>query len=255
MSRFLNRNFELLEPYDAKVSCTVLRGESSRKGADLLDNFMIHPGASSAATLSQPEHLDYLVDLVRDIHTNHLGTGYDLKDSAAHAGGRELQKALGYRFVIPEASYTPNIKNRSLRVILKTVNTGSTPIYEKYPLEISLIDPRTGNKIWSETCKQVDCRTWMPGDAWNRKTNRYELLPDTNLVDVRLKVHAPDGEYLLAVTLADPYSSKPAVRFALDNYLAGGYTILGRIGVNRQPADCSLEGIAWDDISAEKLIH
>ena len=38
MSRFLNRNFELLEPYDAKVSCTVLRGESSRKGADLLDN-------------------------------------------------------------------------------------------------------------------------------------------------------------------------------------------------------------------------
>ena len=39
MSRFLFklRNFELLEPYDAKVSCTVLRGESSRKGADLLD--------------------------------------------------------------------------------------------------------------------------------------------------------------------------------------------------------------------------
>ncbi len=37
MSRFLYRNFELLEPYDAKVSRTVLRGESSRKGADLLD--------------------------------------------------------------------------------------------------------------------------------------------------------------------------------------------------------------------------
>jgi hypothetical protein len=37
MSQFLYRNFELLEPYDAKVSCTVLRGESSRKGADLLD--------------------------------------------------------------------------------------------------------------------------------------------------------------------------------------------------------------------------
>ena len=38
MSRFHNRNFELLEPYDAKVSCTVLRGESIRKDADLLDN-------------------------------------------------------------------------------------------------------------------------------------------------------------------------------------------------------------------------
>lgn len=38
MSRFHNRNFELLEPYEGKLSCTVLRGESSRKGADLLDS-------------------------------------------------------------------------------------------------------------------------------------------------------------------------------------------------------------------------
>ena len=38
MSRFLNRNFELLEPYEGKLSRTVLRGESSRKGADLLDS-------------------------------------------------------------------------------------------------------------------------------------------------------------------------------------------------------------------------
>ena len=38
MSRFHNRNFELLEPYDAKVSRTVLRGESSSNGADLLDS-------------------------------------------------------------------------------------------------------------------------------------------------------------------------------------------------------------------------
>ena len=37
MSRFHNRNFELLEPYEGKLSRTVLRGESSHKGADLLD--------------------------------------------------------------------------------------------------------------------------------------------------------------------------------------------------------------------------
>ena len=40
MSRFLYRNFELLEPYEGKLSCTVLRGESSRKGTDLLDIFI-----------------------------------------------------------------------------------------------------------------------------------------------------------------------------------------------------------------------
>ena len=32
----------MLEPYDAKVSRTVLRGESSRKGADLLDTQLIY---------------------------------------------------------------------------------------------------------------------------------------------------------------------------------------------------------------------
>ena len=35
LSRFHNRNFELLEPYEGKLSCTVLRGEGSGKGADL----------------------------------------------------------------------------------------------------------------------------------------------------------------------------------------------------------------------------
>ena len=43
MSRLLvtNKSFELLEPYEGKLSRTVLRGESSRKGADLLDNYKI----------------------------------------------------------------------------------------------------------------------------------------------------------------------------------------------------------------------
>ena len=40
MSRFHNRNFELLEPYDAKVSRTVLRGEGSSNAPDLLDVFL-----------------------------------------------------------------------------------------------------------------------------------------------------------------------------------------------------------------------
>ena len=37
MSRFLIRNFELLEPYEGKLSRTVLRGGSGSNAADLLD--------------------------------------------------------------------------------------------------------------------------------------------------------------------------------------------------------------------------
>ena len=40
MSRFHNRNFELLAPYDAKVSRTVLRGAGSGNAPDLLDLFL-----------------------------------------------------------------------------------------------------------------------------------------------------------------------------------------------------------------------
>ena len=48
MSRLLvtNKSFELLEPYEGKLSRTVLRGESSRKGADLLDGFYVYKGKS-----------------------------------------------------------------------------------------------------------------------------------------------------------------------------------------------------------------
>lgn len=42
MSRFHNRNFELLEPYDAKVSCTVLRGERGSNTPDLPDTYAAH---------------------------------------------------------------------------------------------------------------------------------------------------------------------------------------------------------------------
>ena len=37
----LHRSIELLEPYDGKLSCTVLRGESARKGADLPDHLKL----------------------------------------------------------------------------------------------------------------------------------------------------------------------------------------------------------------------
>lgn len=42
MSRLSEISFEPLEPYDGKLSCTVLRGESSRKGADLPDQLIRH---------------------------------------------------------------------------------------------------------------------------------------------------------------------------------------------------------------------
>ena len=49
----LHRSIELLEPYDGKLSCTVLRGGSARKGADLPD-----PDLSEIAYNHLLAHLD-----------------------------------------------------------------------------------------------------------------------------------------------------------------------------------------------------
>ncbi|MDD7448554.1 MAG: hypothetical protein PUK62_04915, partial [Prevotellaceae bacterium] len=45
MSRFLttNRNIELLEPYEGKLSRTVLRGEGGSNALDLPDSTFIQP--------------------------------------------------------------------------------------------------------------------------------------------------------------------------------------------------------------------
>lgn len=49
MSRLGQTSLEPLEPYDGKLSCTVLRGESPRKGADLLD---VPPNGGKLQTIS-----------------------------------------------------------------------------------------------------------------------------------------------------------------------------------------------------------
>ena len=44
MSRLLvtNKSFELLEPYEGKLSCTVLRGEGGSNALDLPDENMLY---------------------------------------------------------------------------------------------------------------------------------------------------------------------------------------------------------------------
>jgi hypothetical protein len=167
-----------------------------------------------------------------------------------------------YRFFILEITYNPNITDKTLRAQLKVVNTGTLPIYSYYPLEICLLDPKTREVVWRGVSATADCRRWMPGDKWDSVAKRYTVPPDTAVISVEMPVDAPDSDaYLLAVALTAPETGKPAVRFAMDNYIAGGYTVLGQIGVNRRtPLEerfrwYDIKGIKFDDISTERLTN
>jgi len=220
--------------------------------------YKIQPGLNPNESLGKREHLDYLIECARRLHTNHLGwiSKYDLDDPQAVAGAAEFQKVMGYRFVVKEAKFMPSVKeNEKLAVELSIQNVGSTPLYENYPLQISLIDPETKERVWQSTFEHTDCRKWMPGDDWNKTGKYYETVPETYIVkgDFTISAVLP-GEYILAVSLLDPYSLKPSVRFAQDNYLQGGYTVIGRIGLNHTVSDHSLNGIIFDNISDELFL-
>ena len=78
MSRLLvtNKSFELLEPYEGKLSRTVLRGESSRKGADLLDSFRFsHQVNASAARRVDLPHTWNAQDALGGKHDYKRGIG------------------------------------------------------------------------------------------------------------------------------------------------------------------------------------
>jgi hypothetical protein len=74
MSRLqLFRGFELLEPYEGKLSSTVLRGVSPRKGADLLDIGLGGVQSAVYATeVSLEEYYTYTTEETEKMELFHL---------------------------------------------------------------------------------------------------------------------------------------------------------------------------------------
>lgn len=222
-------------------------------------NYKEQPGASPTESLSTPKHLDFLISLLRKTHTTGLSwiSEYDVKNEKAVAGAREFQKAMGYRFIIPRAVFTPMVSTETLELetCFPIVNIGSAPLYAKYNLKIHLLSTEDRSVVWTGEFDNADCRTWMSGDNWSDEENRYLQAPAENMINGKWNLPADlsGKEYFLAVSLDDPYTGKPSVRFAHDNYFKGGYTILGRLGVGVNPSTTSVSEEKFDAIFPEKL--
>lgn len=185
---------------------------------------------------------DQVIELVRRLHWNHLGwlADYDAGNEQAARNGALIQKAFGYRFVIDQARYTANvIPGGGLEVALKLRNTGSTPFYYRWPVEVALLAAQSRRPVWSDVWPDLDIRKWLPGEH-----------------EVRASFKTPDnlemGRYLLALSILDPAAGRPAARFAIANYLKGGRHPLGWIGVGT-PID-SAEFSEFDDLAADRSL-
>jgi len=219
-------------------------------------NRLIQPGKSPDVSLSTPVHRNYIIDQIRSLHANHMGwiANYDQSNESVRAGAEIVQKAMGYRFVISELTYPKRIDtDTKFMVSFKVKNTGSSPFYYNWPVEVSLLDPKTKQPVWKQTCSNLDIRTWMTGDKWDDSTDTYTIPAEMNSVNqLFLLSGVPSGEYILALAILDPAGNRPSARFAIKNYYNGGRHPIGKIGVNKAIDSFAVSG--FDDVQSDKSL-
>jgi hypothetical protein len=177
-------------------------------------------GGSPAGTLSSNSNTDYVIGYVQRLHASSLGwiAQYTPDGGTISANAARLQKALGYRFVIQQASFTAVVAaGSSMNVSLSVANVGNAPFYYSWPVEISLLDDAR-KVVWRSTFASADVMRWAPGGV------------SSQLQGVFAPNVAP-GTYTLAVAVLDPAGNAPSLRFANTNYYAGGRTPIGRVAV------------------------
>ena len=167
-------------------------------------------------------HTDTIIALIRDLHWNHLGwlSNYDRNNPAAVAGAARVQEALGYRFVLDEVRFPSSVQPGAMfRVSVSFRNTGSSPLYYSWPLEVSLLDAHSHEPRWKATFDNADLRKVLPGS------------PATMTAKFSCPADLPKGQYVLALAILDPAGNRPAVRFATSQYFHGGRHPMGWVGV------------------------
>jgi hypothetical protein len=196
--------------------------------------------------------------LIKKLHVNHLGwiDQYDQTNQAAEKGAAELQKAMGYRFVIKEFSYPKRIESGDgFEIIFKVVNTGSTPFYYNWQVEVSLLNPESKEPVWKAKLQNTEIGGWLPGDKWNSDLDYYEIPAKNYSVNENLTLPAGlgKGKYILALAILDPAGDRPSVRFAIKNYMNGGRHPMGFIGVGVENDNPVLP--EFDDIKKDRSLH
>ncbi len=142
-------------------------------------------------------------------------------------------------------------------VTFKDCNTGSTPFYYRWPVELSLLDPNTRRIIWSDTFKDVDIRRWLPGVRWNEAKQTYDQKPRTYTErgSFRIPDTVKEGEYILAIAILDPAGMLPSARFAIRNYFKGGRHPIGRVGIGNIAANPELNPKIFDDPAEDNSLY
>ena len=234
---------------DQRYRSTYIGGETAYDWG----GWEIQPGTTPTDSVRDPVHRNFIINTIRWLHCTQLRWihAYDVNDQAARAGAEEVHRAMGYRFLLESARFTPEVVEGQLTVSLTIRNVGAAPFYYDWPVQVALVDPETREPVWSATYDGVDIRTWLggedwpepawsPRDHWSRFSPSNEWSPAVlewgrpapeHVIDQDFAVAAPDGTYLLTVAILDPANEAPSLRFATGWYLNGGRHPLGLVTI------------------------
>lgn len=202
---------------------------------------------------------EHTLEQIRNLHCNHLGgiTWANFNDESFKPNAQQLQKAMGYRFFIPQFSYTGQVKDGKCIIDFDVVNNGSSPFYYNWPVEIALLDTETHSKVWGTTIDDVNISQWMPGDNWSKDLQKYQISAPVNKVNATVTIPqtVENGEYILAISVLDPASMRSSLRFANENYFEGGYHPMGYIGINVPVKRTAVARELFYDLQSDKSLN
>ncbi|HGY10626.1 MAG TPA: DUF4832 domain-containing protein [Oceanithermus profundus] len=195
---------------------------------------------AATLNLTTPAYFDYIMDGIRTFHATGMSwmAEYDPDNPQAVAAAAQMQKALGYRFVLGEARLPRRLEpGAGFEVSFRVTNVGSAPFYYRWPVALGLLDLESKEPVWQGVFNGTDIRRWFPGDDWDAEANRYRTPAAVYRETGRFTLPAglPAGQYVLALAVLDPAGMRPSLRFANQRYYSGGWTPLAVVGVGEPP--------------------
>jgi hypothetical protein len=127
-----------------------------------------------------------------------------------------LVRRMGYQFRLTEVRHADEVvKGGTLAVNIRGVNDGVAPFYYPWAVELALVDE--SGALASRRALKCDIRTWLPG--------RFEI-------EGRLETKSAPGRCKLAIGVIDPWTGRPAIRFANKLPMYKGWATLSTVTVD-----------------------
>ncbi len=126
-----------------------------------------------------------------------------------------MVRRMGYQFRLTEVRHAATLSQGDrLSVTIRGENEGVAPFYYPWPVELGLIDD--AGRLAARLPLRCDVRRWLPGPFQ---------------VEERVEIRARPGRYKLALGVTDPWTGRPAIRFANTSPLHEGWTVLSAVEV------------------------